>query len=257
MKPGSDADSPLEAYLDSLVAALADRAPRELRGMLAEAEAHLHDDVDAATARGVPRHQAELDAVARFGPVADIAAAERTRSRPSLRFVFGELARTAVLLAGVGAVAVGISGVVAAIIRGIGGARALVDVAPGQQLTPADCARWIALRPAASCHAAAVADWADETVYYRIAFGVLGVIALLVHRRLRRGGEAQPSRLVATVRDTVGLTAFSLAAAATLALGLRASERGGGAGQWLSATPVALACALAFAVLLTRDLRTE
>jgi hypothetical protein len=249
-----DDRSPIEDYLDELVAALAGRPPRELRYLVAEAEAHLRDDADAAVARGVPRLRAESDAVARFGPASPLAEAERARSRPSARAVLADLMRSAVLLAGIGAVAVGISGVLAAAIRLVGGSRALVDVAPGRVLNASDCARWLAANPgAADCRSAAVADWADETVFYRLAVGVLGILVLLAYRRLRRGHR--PLSSIAVVRDAVGHTAFALGAVVTLGLGIDNLVNGGGAGQWLSAAPVALAGAAVFAVLLLRDLR--
>jgi len=244
--------SPIETYLDELVRAFAGRAPRELRGMLAEAEAHLHDDADAAIARGVPRERAEAEAVARFGPARDLAAADRRRL--PVRHVLDQLVRHAVLMFGVGAVAVGLSGAVAAVIRAIGGSRALIDVAPGQVLSAGDCARWLSGDPAAhSCAAAAVGDWANEVVYYRIALGILGLLALAGYRWLRRGLRSSPMLMV--VRDTVGVAAFAGAAAVTFGLGIDAVVVGGGAGQWFSATPIALVLAVAFAVLLLRDLR--
>lgn len=244
--------SPIDTYLDELVRAFADRAPRELRGMLAEAEGHLRDDADAAVARGVPRAQAETDAVARFGSARELAVADRRRL--PVRHVLDQLLRHAVLMFGVGAVAVGFSGALAAVIRAIGGSRALIDVAPGRVLSPADCARWLAGDPGAhSCAAAAVGDWANEVVYYRIALGVLGVLALAGYRRLRRG--VRPSPMLAVVRDTVGVAAFAGAAAVTFGLGVDAVAVGGGAGQWFSATPIAFVLAVIFAVLLLRDLR--
>lgn len=248
--------SAVEAYLDELVQALAGRPPRELRAVLAEAEAHLYDDIEAATARGVPREQAERDAIARFGPAVDLAAAERRRARLTVRESLGQLTRAAVLLAGVGAVVVGVSGLAAAVVRMFGGDRALVDVGPGRTLNPSDCARWLAAYPhAGDCHAAAVADWADETVYYRLAAGILGVLLLIAYRWLRRG--YQPPRALSTVRDAVGLTAFGLAAVYTSAAAVDAASGGSGVGQWLSATPVAAGVAGVFGVLLIRDLRHE
>jgi hypothetical protein len=244
--------SPIEAYLDELVIAYVDRAPRELRGMLAETEAHLRDAADAAMARGVPRLAAEADAVARFGPAHDVAAADHRRL--PARHVVEQLARHALLLFGVGAVAVGLSGAVAAIIRLIGGSRAVIDVAPGRVLSAGDCARWLGADAGAhSCAAAAVGDWADEVVYYRLALGVLGLLALLAYRWVRRGVRSSAKLL--TVRDTVGVTSFAAAAALTFGLGVDALVVGGGSGQWFSATPIALALAVAFAVLLLRDLR--
>jgi hypothetical protein len=247
-------DSPIEQYLDDLVRALAGRPPRELRAVLAEAEAHLHDDADAAVARGVPRAQAERDAVARFGPANDLAAAERALDRGRLAVLLRQLVTSAVLLGGIGAVAVGISGVVAAIVRAVGGSRALVDIKPGETLAPADCIRWLGLNPTAgSCRSAAVADWADETVYYRLALGVVGLLVLAVAYWLRRGRPM--SRLAATIRDTVGFAAFAVGAVGTLLLGVDSVARGTGAGQWFTGAAVAMPAAGVFAALLLRDLR--
>jgi hypothetical protein len=228
--------------------------PRELRTLLAEAEAHLYDHADAAVARGMPRAQAELEAVARFGPAADLAAAERALDRGRFVSLLRQLVSSAVLLGGVGAVAVGVSGLVAALVRVVGGSRALVDVQPGQRLAPADCARWLSLNPlAGSCRAAAVDDWANETVAYRLAVGVLGVLVLALGYWLRRGRAT--SRLVTTIRDAAGLVAFALGAAATLLLGIDSTARGAGAGQWFTGALVAVPAAAVFAVLLLRDLR--
>ena len=250
-----NADSPIEQYLDDLVHALAGRPARELRTFLAEAEAHLHDDADAAIARGVPREQAERDAVARFGPAAELAAAERALDRGRFASLLRQLGASAVLLGAIGAIAVGISGLVAAVVRAVGGSSALVDVKPGQALAPADCTRWLALNPTAgSCRAAAVADWANETVYYRLALGIVGLLVLAVGVGLRRGRPT--SWLAATIRDTVGFAAFALAATGTLLLGIDSAVRGTGAGQWFTGAVVAVPAAGVFAVLLLRDLRT-
>ena len=252
MKPAPD--SAIEQYLDELVRALAGRPPRELRALLAEAEAHLHDDAVAAIARGVPREQAERDAVARFGSADDLAAAERALDRGRFALLLRQLVTSAILLGGIGAIAVGISGLVAAVVRAIGGSGALVDVKPGQSLAPADCTRWLALNPTAgSCRAAAVADWANETVYYRLALGVVGLVVLAVGVGLHRGRPT--SRLATTIRDTVGFAAFALAAIGTLLLGIDSAARGTGAGQWFTGAAVAVPAAVVFAVLLLRDVR--
>jgi hypothetical protein len=252
----ADRGEPVEAYLDDLVRAMAGRRPRDLRAVLAEAEAHLYDDVEAAVARGVPREQAELEAVARFGPAADIAAAERARRVPTTWATVAQLVRSAVLLGGLGAVAVGVSGLIAEAVRLVGGSRALVGIAAGRQLAGSDCARWLAAYPdAGNCRAAAIADWADETVFYRLALGVAGLLLLGAYRWLRRGDR--PSRPLKTARDAVGLTAFGLAAAYTSAAAVDAAGTGSGVGQWLSALPVAAGLAGVFGVLLLRDLGHE
>lgn len=255
-------DSPIEGYLDHLVAGLSGVSPRELRHLLAETEAHLRDDAEQATAAGKTQWQAEVDAVNRFGPVQAIVAATHAR----LVLPVGELARrvftTALLLGGIGAVAVGVSGLLAAVIRLVGGTRALVDVPAGQVLSASDCARWLAADPGAhSCRDAALSDWAAETVGYRIALGVLGALVLMAVRVLRRHGSS-PSRgatLPPVVSDTIAVTAFGATGCWTLGLGLDAivGASAHGSGQWLSAATVALTAAAVFAGRLVRDLRLE
>lgn len=255
-------DSPIEAYLDDVVLGLSTRSPRQLRHVIAETEAHLRDDAERAMARGMSASDAEAEAVRRFGPARDLVAAERGRALLPI----GELARrvisTAWVLAAIGALAVGVSGLIAAVIRGAGGARALVDVAPGQVLSASDCVRWLAADPGAhSCRDAALSDWAAETVYYRIAFGILGALALLAFGLLRR----RPSQalrwaaLPATVSNTIAATAFAAAGCWTLGLGVSAivANSGHGSGQWFSAAVVSLAAAGVFGWRLVHDLRGD
>jgi hypothetical protein len=174
--------------------------------------------------------------------------------------VIRQIAVSALLLGGIGAVAVGLSGILAAAIGAVAGTRTLVDVAPGQALSASDCARWLAGDPVGSCRDAAVADWAAETVVYRIAAGVLGVVCLLVYVGLRRRGmrNGRWVALPTAVTDTIAVTLFAAAGLGTLGLGVEAiaGSSGHGSGQWLSAAPVALAATAVFGLRLLRDLRT-
>jgi hypothetical protein len=248
-------ESPIEAYLDTLHVALGTERPRQARHLLAEAEAHLRDAAEAAVARGTAVYEAEEEAVRRFGDARllarDDARAVRTRAA-----VVWECATGAWLLGGVGAVAIGASGVLAAVMRVLVSARFLADAAPGRIPDPAACGRWLSLSPSAtSCRAAAIADWADETVAYRIAVGLLGLLVLaayvLLRRRLRH--RARPPVLLL---DAVAATAFGLAGAVTLVLAVNAitAAGGDGAGQWLSASIVAVPAAVWAGRRLLRDL---
>ncbi len=173
----ADHDSPIEAYLDELVATMPTRQPRALRQLLAETEAHLRDDAAHRVATdGLSPFDAELAAVQRFGPVAPMVNAERRRIELPLVTVARQVTATALLLGAIGAIAVGVSGVVAGIFKLVAGSRALIDVQPGQVLSASDCARWMAADPhAPTCRDAAISDWVGEVVGYRIAFGLLGV----------------------------------------------------------------------------------
>jgi hypothetical protein len=252
-------DTPIETYLDELATLGAGLPVRRLRHLLNEAESHLHDAADAERTGGTDEYDAQLRAVARFGPARDLVRGEQRAVTP-LRELALQVVRSALLLSGIAAIAVGVSGAVAAAVRAIGGDGSVAAVAPDRALNASDCARWLALHPhAASCRAAAVADWADETVYYRLAAGVAGVLLVTVALVLiRRAGRAR-ALLDPRVVDTIGAGAFGAAAAWTLGMGLDsvAVEAGRGSGQWFSAAPVALAAAAYFAIRLVRELRVQ
>lgn len=255
------ARSEIDGYLDELVRQVGTSRPRELRALLAETEAHLRDAADDAMSRGLDPEAAEREAIARFGPAAELAAAERATWTTPLPVLGRQVVASGLLLGGIGAVAVGISGLVAWLIRVIGGEQTLVSNPSSGTLSPGNCARWLGGYPSsAGCRAAAMHDWADEIVFGRIAAGVLGLIALgafvLVRRRWVRR-SARPALLPALVSDTIGATAFGVAWLWTLGLGVDATvvSHGDGSGQWLSAAVVAMAVAVVFAVRLIRGLQ--
>jgi hypothetical protein len=238
----SPPDSPIEVYLDDLLAASHGMRPREVRELLAEAEAHLYDDKAALVAAGTAEYQAEAEAVARFGPPSRLAAADRDRLPTPFGNVLRQVVISGVRLGSIGAIAIGISGLIAGLFWILGGSRAVIDVRTGQVLAPADCARWLAGDPGAgSCRAAAINDWAAETVFYRTALGLLGVLLLLGLRWVERRRTAVRG-LDPLVSDTIAGTIFGVAGAWTLALGLDAivTDSGRGSGQWFSAGLVSL-----------------
>ncbi len=259
-EPGEQA-SPIEVYLDDLVVAGRDGDPRQLRHLLAETEAHLRDSAAVAEASGLSVWAAETDAVVRFGPADAVCHADQARGRPTYRQLLHESVWSLALLGGVGAVAVGVSGVIAAMVRAAAGDRVVATAAPGQVLTASDCARWLAAEPhAASCRAAALSDWANETVYYRIAVGILGGLTLIVLAwlRSRRGPTLRSMALLpALTVDTAAFILFLLAGAWTLGAGIDAVliAGGDGSGQWFSAAPVALGAAAWFGWRMLEDLR--
>ncbi len=161
------------------------------------------------------------------------------------------------MLGAIAGVAVGVSGLVAALVPLVFGRTFLIDVAPNTVLSATDCARWVAGDPTAgSCRDAATADWADEVVGYRVAVGGLGVLALVGYRLLRRRGWLADG-LPRAVNDTVAVTGFAVGALLTLVLGWNAVATAGGhgSGQWFSATIVALTAAMIFTLRLVSDLR--
>jgi len=256
------AESPIETYLDRLFVELSATPPRDARHLLAETEAHLRDAAAEEVRGGLDEIDAETAAISRFGPSALMVRAELRRQRPPLRTIVLATVASGWFLGALGAIAVGLSGIAAAVLRIVGGATFIADTRPTGVLSASDCARWLSAFPAArSCHQAAVTDWANETVAYRIALGVFGLAALalliVVRRRWSRAGRW--TTLPATVVDTIAVVAFGASGLWLAGLGLDAVvvASGHGAGQWLSAAPVALAAALVFAVRLLRDLRED
>jgi hypothetical protein len=251
-------DGPIDDYLDNLFLALRKSAPRDARSMLNEAEAHLRDAADEGGRAGLDAYGAEAEAVRRFGEARLVALADRSRDRFWL--VRGTFV-SAWALGAWGAVAVGMSGVVAGVMRLAGATnKILAGPWPTSGITASDCGRWLSIYPhASSCAQAAMADWANETVAYRVALGILGLVALAALWLARR--RALPrhrwAQLPPTVLDTIGTTLFGASGASLAALGIDALVVGSGvgSGKWLSAAPVALAAAAVFGIRLARDLR--
>jgi hypothetical protein len=250
-------DSPIEFYLDDLFEAARALPPRDARYLLAETEAHLRDSADAAMAGRVQSYEAELGALAAFGSVDDLVPRESQRIRMPLRRLAGQVLRSATLLGAIGAMTVGASGVVASLIYLLGGANSIVTV-PAAVLTPQNCARWLSQQASANCHQAALSDWAFETVYGRLALGLAGVLLLIAYRFCKRRWTGN-SGLKPIVMDTVATLAFAVAGLWTAGLGVDAMivSGGQGAGQWLSAAPIALAATAVYGTRLARRIREE
>ena len=172
-------------------------------------------------------------------------ARELLRTKPLRR----SLILAAMLLVGVGLLAVGASGAIAGASRAAWGDRFVAGNAPDVRYTASRCADLREYAPAAtSCVDAAASHHSDEVVGYRIVAGLLGAMVLgawaLVRRRDR--GTTLPPTLV----PAIGATAFGGAAAALSLVGVDALIRygaNGGAGQWLSGALVAGVVAAWFA----------
>lgn len=254
------AEGAVEAHLDELFRRLAGHPATAARQLLAEAEAHLRDAAAESEAQGLSRAAAEMRAVERFGPIDELVIAEQRRHITPVSIVVRHMASTGLFLGSLGAIAVGISGVLAAAMRQVAGSEFVVDRPRASTLRASDCSRWLAARPLThNCAVAAQADWVDETIWYRVGIGVLGVVALLaflaIRRRIPRAGRW--GLLPSPVINAVGAAAFGGAGLWLSGLGADAivTSSGHGAGQWLSAAPIALALGMAFAVRLISDLR--
>ncbi len=260
--PVLDSD-PIDAYLDRLLVELSGRA-RNVRRILAEVDDHLHDAVDEGIAEGLSPRDAEQRALDRFGSPAAVA---RRFARGPGRIVplpvLSQLVLAFALLAGVGLVAIGVSGALAAGMGMAFGQDFVAGDVAGVTYTPGRCADYYGYHPEArSCEAAATAHHFDETVQYRVAGGVLGLAVLaglFVVRRSRALGRIIPlgdgvGLLPEGFVATVGSAVFGCAAGALLISGLAQSPGGNGAGADLSGGMVAAVVAAVFAAGLFRTL---
>jgi hypothetical protein len=245
--------------LDDLFVEVRAASPREARSLLSEAESHLHDAAAEAERHGMSRFDAEVDATRRFGPAQQVAGQDRRRRR---RNVVRAVVISVWSLGALGAIAVGVSGVIAGAMHAAGASNQFIA---GDQstanLSRSDCARWLSIYPHAhSCAQAALNDWTWETIGYRIGIGIVGLTALgllaLARRRAWHGPNWAP--LPATIVDSGAVTLFGIAGIWLAGLGIDALivSSGRGAGQWLSAAPVALTAGLLFGLRLVRDVAT-
>jgi hypothetical protein len=180
-----DATSPIETFLDDLFDGLAGTGAAGRRS-LAEAEDHLRSATAEGVARGLSEDQAEREAVSRYGAADRAATALRAvHSGPArwLRPAFVGLW----LAGGLGAFAVGVSGLVAELFGDLISPQFVAGDAPGVTYTPDRCADYAEYAPGAhSCSDAAAYHHWGEVVQYRVALGVLGLLALAVLALARR-----------------------------------------------------------------------
>lgn len=156
-------------------------------------------------------------------------------------------------LLAIGLLAIGASGLVAWAMGAAFGQAFVSGDTPGVTYTAARCADLAEYAPrAGSCEQAAVQHHFGETVDYRVAAGVLGLIVVagyaLLRRKLREPPEGWNAALPRGFEATVGTAVFGVAAAGLLLVGASQLTMGfhAGAGAPLSAGVVALAVAIAY-----------
>jgi hypothetical protein len=172
-----------------------------------------------------------------------------------------QLFGAAVVFAGVGLVAVGVSGALSAGLGATAGHAFVAGDPPGVHYTAARCADLREYAPGArTCGAAATEHHFGEVVDYRVAAGALGAVLLggvaVARRRRRRAGSGEPAVLPRAFVPTVGATVFGGAAAAlgAQAVDLAVVGHGRGAGQFLTGAVVAGAVGAWYLVGLGRQL---
>jgi hypothetical protein len=220
-------ETPIEDYLDELLRRTRADA-RTTRRLLDEASDHLQAATTELEAGGMPRQDAETEAVRRFGPVTPIVRATSRRSFAALAF---ETLRAALFLAGCGLVAIGISGLVALVMNlwfgqsFVGGVRFFAD------------------------QGASINETADDAVVLRVIAGLVGLLMLLGYLAMRRHAKLPPV-LPAGLVDALGAAAF---AAGTAGLAIASADQAvqngtSGVGFPLSGALVALPATVYFCV---------
>jgi len=249
-------DDPVESYLDQLYVGLRG-SPRQGRRILAEAEDHLREGIAAGLAAGLTEREAQEQAISSFGSVRAVVRAHdrRLRQVPGLA-VLADVAMSAWRLGSLGLLAVGASGLVAAVMNSVFG-RVFVGSARGSALPLVGCRHWLSNWPGAhSCAQAYTLESSSDAVSLRVFAGLVGLILLGGYYLARRRGWTR-GVLPDGFAPTVAMSLFGAAGLGLLVLSVHhASVLGLPAGQgfYLSGAVVALAMAAAFAVQVQRTL---
>ena len=153
----------------------------------------------------------------------------------------------------VGLIAIGVSGAACQVVGWRMGDHALAADQASAHLSVARCDDLTEYYPTKTCAAAEMAHHADEIVSYRIAAGVLGVVALagylLLRRQLRLDDEER--REQARRYALLATAAFSVVAALLLGIGAGVTLASGDAApRWFTDGATAATFALAHALLL-------
>ena len=255
---------PIDAYLDQLLVELRGRS-RDIRRILAETEDHLREASEAAQSEGLSALDAQRAAIARFGAPRTVARrfapAGPASWRPSSDTLLA-LVHAAAYLATIGLLAIGASGLLSEAFGRAFGADMVAGDLPGVSYTADRCTELQEYAPKGyDCMEAAAYHHWGETVVYRVAAGVLGLLlgaALLLWRR-RRGHTPEATMLPEGFVPTIGASLFGVAAAGLLLESLNAfiADKGTGSGQFLSGGLVAAAVFGVFASRLLGTLTTR
>jgi hypothetical protein len=247
----SDPRDLIEAYLNDLRARL-ELAPEESELVVAEAEDHLRETAACGRASGMTEHEAQLAAISAFGSVTAVVRAHASRPAGFCRgrtpaAILGDLILAGWKLAGIGLIAVGISGLVV-LLMNLAFGRALTGQAPvGVSFRKADCAYWMSMWPGAhTCATAHMLEASSDAVVLRVAAGVMGAALLVLYsivRYVQRQRGRGPVVVLAGYFQLVAAGVFSVGA-----LGLALAQFTGftitqGPGTYLSGAIVAAAAA--------------
>jgi hypothetical protein len=162
-------------------------------------------------------------------------------------------------VAGVGLIAIGVSGLLALSMRAAFGTAFVAGDPEGVTYTASRCADFLEYYPdAGGCEAAASDHHADEVVGYRMAAGVMGALMLAARLALGRRRPAwwsapiPRSAIAAAGASLFGLAAVVLGGQGLAVLVIEGTRHG--PGQWISAGMVSLVVFAAFSASLWRAL---
>ena len=243
-------------YLNELRASLR-LAPEEARHVVAEAEDHLRETTAAGLAAGMTEREAQQAAISAFGSVTAVVRAHESRPGNLSKgrtpaAICGDLFLAAWKLGGIGLTAIGVSGLVVALMNLTLG-RAFTGQAPaGMAFPTAGCAYWMTLWPGAhTCAAAHMLEASSDNVVLRIAGGIAGVALLETYgivRYLQRRRGRGPAMVLAGYFPALATCVFG-AGAVWLALAqLTGFTVKAGPGSYLSGAIVAAAVAIGYGV---------
>jgi hypothetical protein len=252
-------DDLIQQYLDDLTSRLRG-SPTYVRRVIAEAEEHLAEGVDARVAQGSDEAAAEAAALAEFGS-APVVARELNRAtwrdaRPALR---RDVVETGLRLLGVGMIVVGVAGAVARVVAAVTTTDSVFGAPAALSPSAGDCAHWESLHPSATtCQAAATMEAATDQTLGMLATGLLGVLLLVALAVAGRRWPRQPV-LPRALAPTVAATAFALAAAGLFALAVSdvVVLSTWGSGLWWTCAACSLAAALVSLFTAARSVRED
>ncbi len=246
---------PIERYLDDLFNHLTGTGAAGRRA-LSEAEDHLLAATAEGTSKGLSEEDAARQAVARFGDPARIASGLKV-AHGGVLAIIKPVFSGAWLLAAIGMIAIGFSGLVAELMGDFISPHFVSGDPSGVTYTADRCADYFEYFPkATSCANAAELHHWGEVVQYRVVAGVLGLIGLGLYALLRRAGwlSKPPSAPFALVTTAV----FGLAGAFLTLPSVMEMAFGGtsGVGANLSGGIVALLLAAFAALIALKRVRT-
>jgi hypothetical protein len=241
----------IEEYLGELRSRL-ELAPEEAALVVAEAEDHLRETTACGLTAGMTEHEAQLAAISAFGSVTAVVRAHASRPAGFIRgrtpaAVLRDLVLAGWKLAGTGLIAIGVSGLVVALMN-VAFGRAFTGQAPaGVPLRKAACASWMSLWPSArTCATAHMLEASSDAVVLRVAAGLAGagiLVAYGIVRYVQRRRQRGPVVVLAGYFPLLAAGVFGAGALALALAQLTGFEVTQGPGTYLSGAIVAAAAA--------------